>query len=92
MPRGSKASVATKKISSSNTTHVLLETDEGLIVGAKQQIESVGKENLVTGMATSLINGRKRTRGAIVCVGTSVLISVHRLESTFYDQNILIAH
>lgn len=90
MPRGSRASVAAKKVSSSNTTHVLLQTDEGLIAAAKQQIESVGKENLVIGMTTILINGRKRTRGTIVCLGMSVLTFVHRLNKNIDKQNILI--
>ena len=79
MPRGGKTSVAAKKVLPSNTTHVLLQTDEGLIVAEKQQIESVGKENLVIGMATSLINGRKRTRGTVLGLGMSVLISIQRL-------------
>ena len=57
----------------SGTTHVLLQTNGGLLLGTTDQIEHGGQENLKTGFIATLVNGRKRTIGVVVCLGKYAL-------------------
>jgi hypothetical protein len=73
MPKGQTTSTTRKNKSTSNITHVLLQTDDDFVLGTIDQVASNGKENLKVGMITTLINGRKRTRGTIICLGKSIV-------------------
>ena len=66
-------SASAKKTATSDTTHVLLQTNDGLLLGTTDQIEHGGQENLKTGFIATLVNGRKRTIGVVVCIGEYAL-------------------
>ncbi|CAF1311293.1 unnamed protein product [Adineta ricciae] len=65
------ASAVGNNKTASNATHVLIQTNEDLVLGTLSQVEHHGKENLNIGVTTTLINGRKRTRGTVICLGTA---------------------
>lgn len=73
MRKGQATSVVGKRKSAENITHVLLQSDEELVLGTIHQVKSSGKENLKVGMITTLVNGRKRSQGTIVCLGKSTV-------------------
>ena len=66
-------STSVKKTATSDTTHVLLQTNGGLLLGTTNQIEHGGQENLKMGFIATLVNGRKRTIGVVVCLGKYAL-------------------
>ena len=66
-------STSAKKTATSDTTHVLLQTNDGLLLGTTDQIEHDGQENLKTGFIGTLDNGRKRTMGVVICLGKYAL-------------------
>ena len=67
-------STSAKETATSDTTHVLLQTNDGLLLGTTDQIEHGGQENLKTVfIATLFVNGRKRTIGVVVCLGKYAL-------------------
>ena len=69
MGKSKATSAASSTTCSSEITHVLLQADKETIIGTWEQIGSVVKDNLRVGMTTTLINGRKRVRGSILCLG-----------------------
>ena len=63
-----------KKVAALDVTHVLLQTNDGLLLGTTDQIEHGGQENLRTGFISTLVNGRKRTVGMVVCLGKYIVL------------------
>ena len=72
-------SVAGKKKSPSEITHVLLKVNDDLVLGAWHPVESNEKENISLGMTITMLNGRKRIRGTIISLGNTLFRS-HVLE------------
>ena len=66
-------SILRQRQPTSDTTHVLLQTNDGLLLGTTDQIEHGGQENLKTGFIATFVNGRKRIIGVIVCLGKYAL-------------------
>ena len=66
-------STSAKKTATSDTTHVLLQSSDGLFLGTTDQIEHGGQENLKTGFIATHVNGRKRTIDVVVCLGKYAL-------------------
>ena len=58
-----------KKPATPNITHVLLKTNDELLLAALDRLESTEKENMQLGITATIRNGRKRIQGIIVCVG-----------------------
>ena len=66
-------SIMRQRQPTSDTTHVLLQTNDDLLLDTTDQIEHGGQENLKTGFIATLVNGRKRTIGVVVCLGKYAL-------------------
>jgi hypothetical protein len=65
-------SVAGKKKPTLDITHVLLKANDDLVLGAWNQVESNEKENLSVGITITMLSGRKRIRGTIISLGSTL--------------------
>ena len=84
-------SLAVGKKKTSDATHVLLKTDNGLVLGAWNKVESTEKENLSVGMTKSLVDGRKRIRGIIISLGEKLFHTLTRIDRAFAEPSDKIA-
>jgi hypothetical protein len=71
MQKYQATSVAGKKKSTLDKTHVLLKATDDLVLGAWYQVESNEKANLSVGMTITMLNGRKRIHGTITSLGNT---------------------
>lgn len=70
MPRRVTNTTKSKKVPLSNATHLISQTNDGLIIGTRQQIESSGKENFNSAVNKNLMRSRKCIGETISCRGT----------------------